>query len=709
MQLHFIRSGSCRVIKWVSTSTGGDGTAASLRNSGVGPEETDSPFAAAAAAALNQDSFNNGSGGGTPSGSFVKAQGGSFSSSSSSKRILEMAAAEALRSDGEKDSPRADGENDGDGETGKSSNGAGVVSKLSISERRRSIPESILQRLAADELGSRGTLATSDGLSDIEPVSLCELGRAKYFGELGLILSSGHTASVVTCTPVELLMLSKSDWRTAVPGRTRCAMVKQMLSHAQVAYKYKSLQRSISIGLADESLLDVHEEERGFGSSSRMAQLSRRSPDLVPAPPERSPPRPSPAQSAGNGSVTYPAAEGGIFWPQVLPLYTPSLVQATAMGLLIPVLPLRALSLTSAESVVGAVVSGRGTGLIVGGPIAGFAIAALGLRDGIVIGLLLSCVSAIFGGVSVSVWPLLATRVLAGIGLSFFQVGRQMYVSICIPPTSRGMASSLIAGTTRLGTTIGPAVGGLVAERWSTTAAFWLEGVLFACAAVVIATYLTLPPGRDDENRNRSPKPVGWASCFGSMAFSREAMLTAPVLIILSFARATRELLLPLRAKQLGASPSEVGAITAASFAIDTALVPLAGCVMDRHGRRTAGVPALGLSAFGLALVAIAPTTPTLLGAGLVLGMGMGMSNGWIQTVGADLAPAGSRPQFLGMWNLLMGLGTAIGPLAVGAIAQVRNVQVASMAAAIISAIGCAWYIFLGVETLPEREAVDLL
>ena len=57
-------------------------------------------------------------------------------------------------------------------------------------------------------------------------------------------------------------------------------------------------------------------------------------------------------------------------------------------------------------------------------------------------------------------------------------------------------------------------------------------------------------------------------------------------------------------------------------------------------------------------------STGMVLISALVLGLGNGMSNGWIQTVGADLAPEGFRPQFLGTWNLLMGIGTAVGPLA---------------------------------------------
>ena len=79
------------------------------------------------------------------------------------------------------------------------------------------------------------------------------------------------------------------------------------------------------------------------------------------------------------------------------------------------------------------------------------------------------------------------------------------------------------------------------------------------------------------------------------------------------------------------------------------------------------------------------------------------MSNGWIQTVGADLAPAGQRAQFLGMWNMLMGCGTAAGPVLIGAVAQWLSVGAACIVASRVSALGAVWYFLGAVETLPTR------
>ena len=73
---------------------------------------------------------------------------------------------------------------------------------------------------------------------------------------------------------------------------------------------------------------------------------------------------------------------------------------------------------------------------------------------------------------------------------------------------------------------------------------------------------------------------------------------------------------------------------------------------MDRHGRRFIAVPSLliiALSYFAL------PMTESLVGrvvVATIMGIGNGFGNGVIMTLGADVAPAATRPEFLAAWRL---------------------------------------------------------
>ena len=55
-----------------------------------------------------------------------------------------------------------------------------------------------------------------------------------------------------------------------------------------------------------------------------------------------------------------------------------------------------------------------------------------------------------------------------------------------------------------------------------------------------------------------------------------------------------------------------------------------------------------------------------LTGAAAVLGLGNGLSAGLIMTLGADLAPADRRGEFIGVFRMMPELGGVVGPVALG-------------------------------------------
>ena len=69
---------------------------------------------------------------------------------------------------------------------------------------------------------------------------------------------------------------------------------------------------------------------------------------------------------------------------------------------------------------------------------------------------------------------------------------------------------------------------------------------------------------------------------------------------------------------------------------------------MDRFGRAWVAVPSMVVLGVSLLLVPLTQSTAALLLVGLLMGVGNGMSSGLVMTLGADLAPPGQRPVFLG-------------------------------------------------------------
>lgn len=256
-------------------------------------------------------------------------------------------------------------------------------------------------------------------------------------------------------------------------------------------------------------------------------------------------------------------------WEHAWPLYVPSLVQAIALGVAIAVLPLRGQEdLGASTSMLGVIGSGAGLGSIIGGLFAGPAVAASGERLGLVAGCALMAAAALLGAGPSVAW-LLASRVLLGVGASIFQVSRQIYNAAHVLSAQRGASSATIAGTTRLGTTIGPAAGGAVAHVAGSAAVFELQSGCFALAGLLLlgcqprAAKETARAGSNGggdakglasaSSNGATPAPSqkpsggGGARCGGFWHFHVAAARTAVVVVCLTLARASRELLVPLK------------------------------------------------------------------------------------------------------------------------------------------------------------------
>ena len=89
----------------------------------------------------------------------------------------------------------------------------------------------------------------------------------------------------------------------------------------------------------------------------------------------------------------------------------------------------------------------------------------------------------------------------------------------------------------------------------------------------------------------------------------------------------------------------------------------------------------LPLAATGIGLGAVA----------LGLGLGNGISAGVVMTLGSDASPAVGRTQFLAGWRLTTGIGGALGPVMISALAATASLSVAAIAVAALGWLGAAW------------------
>ena len=139
------------------------------------------------------------------------------------------------------------------------------------------------------------------------------------------------------------------------------------------------------------------------------------------------------------------------------------------------------------------------------------------------------------------------------------------------------------------------------------------------------------------------------------------------------------------------------------SGTVDMLLFYPAGKVMDRFGRAFVALPSMLVLGISLALLPLAQSATALLVVGLVMGVGNGMSAGLVMTLGADLAPPGQRPVFLGVWRVFSDSGNGVGPFVIAGVTAMATLGVGIVAMGIVGVLGAGWLGFWIPRKVPPK------
>ncbi|MGA4669881.1 MFS transporter [Propionibacteriaceae bacterium Y1923] len=388
-----------------------------------------------------------------------------------------------------------------------------------------------------------------------------------------------------------------------------------------------------------------------------------------------------------------------------LPVYLPTLSQASGFTALAPVLPLVALDLGFGIAAAAAL------GLIAGvlgvlGPVpAGRVIAWLGERVAMVItGVLVTCAllcgwlivgdGEANGAGSAHRYGLVAVLVGVGVGQQVWILGRQSYVGSAVHPRLRARAMSSFGGMMRIGQVIGPALGAVAAAASGMAAVFLLSAGLMTLATLLVTVFLVpraqAGPTPDEAAGGTGDQPGAAAGFDGAwwrdprvVTMAKVAMGTAP----LQMARVVRPTLLPLVGAGLGLGAETISLVFAVAASVEILLFLPAGSYMDKFGRTAVLVPCLlmlGVGYVALAVLAltVGESSPTMAlvtvgGVALLLALGNGLGAGIVMTLGLDLTPEQDRARHLARWMTMTGVGPLAGPLLVSLVSLVAPIALA--------------------------------
>lgn len=373
---------------------------------------------------------------------------------------------------------------------------------------------------------------------------------------------------------------------------------------------------------------------------------------------------------------------------------------AVGFGVMVPVLPVFARSFDVSQFQVGAVISVFALMRFVTSPFCGAINRLVGERVALGAGIGIVALSTAGAGLAQSYPQLLALRGVGGIGSAMFTVSAMTLLLASVDETQRGRASALYSGGFLLGGMAGPAVGGLLAAI-SIRAPFFFYAFTLVVAGVVGLLMLSPRTVRAQEQTAASEVKMSQLWRQGRYQVACWANFTAGWQ-----AQGARSTLVPLLVVEvLHREPALTGiAFAIAAVAQTLALAP-AGRLTDAWGRKPVLVTGLVTCGVSSALIPFAPDIVWLTIALGVFGIGSAaLSTAPTAIVGDAIGSAGGTP--VAVFQMHSDLGSIIGPMAVGALADRFALPIAfSVGALLMGGVGLWTVLVRGAPADRDRPA----
>ncbi|MBO55127.1 MAG: hypothetical protein CL886_05635 [Dehalococcoidia bacterium] len=405
-------------------------------------------------------------------------------------------------------------------------------------------------------------------------------------------------------------------------------------------------------------------------------------------------------------------ARSGVFY-----LCTTIFLTSVGMGALAPILPL----FTESEfhvnrTQVGIAVGLFGISRIFTSLPAGYLTQRYGRRVVLQAGSVVSVFGAVMVAFSFSYSWLVCWRFISGLGWSIYLTGASIYLRDVASVDNRGRFLSLLEMSILAGQSLGPLLGGYLGDRWGYRIPLHISAVFVAISFLVLQ--FLVPESRpktssipenannkmESDSSERSVEIMGRNKLLRlllSPAFVFVGMFT---LMIVANRQGGRFSVLPLYGEKKGFSASQLGSFISVTHIPQFFTTMLAGFLSDKFGRKATIIPAVSLITVGLILFIFTDSVPKLIMSGILLGLGEGLAGPPSLAFFADIAPPGLEGVTMGLYRTFGGVGSAIGAVLLGGIADLAGFAASLIVDAILLICAGIGVMVFVKETLKKKE-----
>ncbi len=378
-------------------------------------------------------------------------------------------------------------------------------------------------------------------------------------------------------------------------------------------------------------------------------------------------------------------------------------------GVIAPVLPLYARSFGVGAAQVGLTLSAFALARMILNIPLGILSDRYGRRVLLVSGPMVTALGMVGSGFAGGIADLLVWRFIAGAASAMYMTGAQVYLVDISTPANRARFIGTNQGALLLGVSVGPAIGGLIAEAFGFRAPFFVVGTaaMFASVYAFFGLPETRHLGADDADAADADRPQARGRPWARLLLSADFLAVAFVTMSIFFTRtASRQTLMPLLAASAhDFSPGSLGVLFTGLATITLVGLAPAAFIADKLGRKWAIVPSGLVVSASLALMASVDDTAWFVMSSVVMAAGNSIAGPAPAAYVADIAPASLRGLAMGMYRTSGDIGFVIGPPLLGAVADATSIGAGLVVNGLLVAVAALVFAFVAHETV-TRDAV---
>ncbi len=331
-------------------------------------------------------------------------------------------------------------------------------------------------------------------------------------------------------------------------------------------------------------------------------------------------------------------------------------------GMMAPVLSLYAATFGVTSTLVGMLVTMFGVGRLFANLPAGYLSQAFGRRPLLILGPILICVGCVGAALTGDFMQLLGWRFVQGLGSGMYMTVSIAALADMSNSSSRARLVGLYQAALQLGATIGPVVGGFVADRFGLAAPFWaLLGISALTALLAFVSF-----------RDQYAKISTLSGAMGA----KRGLFTLPFMSIsivsgVSFFTRTACLfqLMPLIGHDtFGLDVGSIGLGITISAGSILLVLPLSSRLIAHMGSRLSVIVSMLASGVGLLLLIAGPDPFWFWASMAVYGLAGGFNGPAVGAYTIEVLPRSKFGPGMGLQRTISDVGYVAGPVVVGMI-----------------------------------------